>query len=162
MIFSGGTAQFMCYCDTGYYFDTYIQLCTAQKSEGMVCYSSGECVDNATCTNNVCACYPGYWSNPTTGECDLKLSYNATCSISAKTVPCNYELYGINCFNSLCGCDPVLEYWSGSYCAPRLHYGETTCTTTVLCATYRGFTCSSGQCVCSSGLGWNGNYYYCT
>ena len=157
----GGSQQTMCYCNTNYYFDTYLQQCVQQKSEGMTCFSSGECVDNATCTSNVCTCYPGYWSNTATGQCTEMLIYGATCSSATGSIPCNNLIYGLNCFSNLCGCDPTYEYWDGSYCNPRLHYGET-CSATNLCAAYRGLTCSVGlTCVCNSGLTYSGTYNWC-
>ena len=176
-----------CYCASGYYFDEYTQICTQQKSEGMVCYVSGQCVDNSTCVNNVCSCYPGYWSNPRTGQCDPTLNLNDTCIGNVTYVPCNNEIYGLNCFNRTCGCDPVYEYWDpvGLICSPRHQYLENYGIWIIgcnpsnqinlgvgYCAAWKGLTCNSwcsnqwnngavACCGCASGLGWSGTYYAC-
>ena len=161
-------------------------MCTPQKSEGMICYSAGQCVDNATCTNNVCSCYPGYWSNPSTTQCDLMLSVNASCTGIKGNVPCSYEIYGLNCFNNICGCDPTYEYWdtTGLYCSPRHQYQEsygiwtTGCNANGInlgigfCAAWKGLTCNTycsntwnnGNvpcCGCQSGLSYSGTYNAC-
>ncbi len=155
----GGVVQQMCYCANNYYFDEYLQQCLPLKSEGTVCYESSECVDNATCIGKMCTCYPGYWSHPTTGECELESSYGDVCSTAIGSKPCNNIVYGINCFNNTCICNPTYEFWDGTNCDTRRYYQET-CSATILCATYRGLACST-TCYCPSPLSWNTAYNWC-
>jgi len=153
-----GVSQQMCYCRTAYQFDDYSQLCVRQSLPFQACYTSNDCVDNATCLVNVCTCYPGYWFNSVTGQCDEKLAYGLACS--AISAPCNYQLYGIGCYNNMCQCDPTYEYWSGTSCELR-RYKDETCSATLLCRSNRGLACGgSNTCACSIGT-WSASYDWC-
>lgn len=161
----GGTTNWKCSCNTGYYWSTTSSICTLQ-----VTTVGGSCLGAATgetpCSTSITSLYCNtgtyqcqcsnsatYYYNTNTGLCTLKGGYMSTCLfdswcnttqglycfLSSSGTPCSCPTYpgGYN----YCDC-PNTQYWDGQKCTSKVAAG-TSCIGDYSCTDN---TCTFGYC----------------
>ena len=164
-------------------------VCDPANNSCVECLSSGDCTAaNTCCVNNQCVCCPGYYYNPSTGECEEIPDCTSdtdcpTCYIcvagECQPLPCPD---GFICIDNECRreCDCVNRDCPGQTVCFDHHSGDCycgqctgTCNTNFECAP--GCSCIEGNCVkntctgtcndgrdCGFGCGcFNGECYPC-